>query len=265
MVGTVETKRQQLNKGYYETGSGGKKILVMGSCRAVAYITYFLETMPGYTIYFIDPFNWNWDKTGQRVDYEAHLKKMERHEGLHEMLSGVDVFVHEYYSNAGMFNIENGSIYQHGLDPEIDITLPNFNDVFMLAGEIVSFDTEIRKNAIADFNVNRKLSDDTKEMIEIVKDDNLNKLLGIIDKTSIPEFKEVFLENYLEERYWHTFNHVTKKYTQNCFKLLMKKYFSKDIDKINETDLFDNYQVNLTEYDNEYQWVEMRKSLQSYL
>ena len=78
MINTIQTKQMQLTNGFYSIGSGARQILIMGSCRAVHYITYFVEwnkiNGEQFTVNFIDPFNWNWDINDQRVDYLTALK-----------------------------------------------------------------------------------------------------------------------------------------------------------------------------------------------
>lgn len=268
MINTVETKQQQFEHGYYSIGSGKTVILILGSCRAVSYITYFndLNKSNDYTINFIDPFNWNWDITGNRVDYEAKLLEVETDERIIDMLKLVDIFIHEHYTNAGMFNVSkfsNKNIFNYGLNPKIDIELPNYNDIFILTREIVSFDMNIRKMAIQDYNVLGELSKETLNEIEKVRQNNLQKFYDICSKTSFPEWAEVFSNQYKETRLFWTFNHVSKLFTQSLFKMMCIKYLNIDLKDYNicSTDLFANNYTYLCEYDKGYNWNEEIKPL----
>ena len=113
MINTIETKEQQLSIGYYKIGTGNTNLLILGSCRAVAYITYFndLNKDNKYSIYFIDPMNWCWDMQGNRVNYEERLKDCEDNINILELLKKVDIFIHEHYINAGMFNVSKFSTF----------------------------------------------------------------------------------------------------------------------------------------------------------
>jgi hypothetical protein len=266
MINTIETKEQQLQNGYYQIGAGSETILILGSCRAVPYITYFndINKSNKYSICFIDPMNWNWDMKGDRVDYEAKLNEAEKNNNILELLKKVDIFIHEHYINAGMFNVSKfatKNIYEFGMNPTIDIELPNFNDIFILTNEIVSFDMAIRKMAIQDYNVNGALSMFTLNKIDEVRQKNLQKFYDICSKTSFPEFAEIFANEYKLVRYFWTFNHVSSRYTTTLFKMMCTKYLKIDIENVTTKDLFANNYTHLCEYDLVYEWNEEIKPL----
>lgn len=274
MINTVQIKEQQFSTGSYSTGSGSKVILILGSCRAVPYLTYINDwnNQNGnrFTIHFIDPFNYNWDIAGGRVDYIAELTKQETNQRLLILLKTVDIFIHEYYGNAGMFNVfkdAEKNIYQFGLNPKLDITIPNYNDIFVLTREIVSFDMAIRKMAIQDYNVNGKLSVQTIDAIENVRQNNLQRFYDICSKTDFPEFAEIFANNYKSVRYFWTFNHTGKQFSKTIFKLMNDKFLNLDLNNytINEEDLYANNFTYLCEYDLGYSWNEEIKQLKEIL
>lgn len=272
MINTIETKEQQLKNGYYQIGTGNTNILILGSCRAVAYITYFndLNKNNDYSIYFIDPINWCWDMQGNRVNYEEILISCENNENILSLLNKIDIFIHEHYVNAGMFNVSkfsNKNIFQFGLNPKKDVELPNFNDIFLLTKEILSFDMDVRKQAIQDYNVNGELSKQTIDKIEKIKATNLQKFFDICSKTSFPEFAEIFKNEYKEVRYFWTFNHISARFTQTLFRMMCSKYLDIDLKGYNLTnkDLFSNNYTYLCEYDTEFIWDESRKLLKDML
>lgn len=274
MINTMQLKTAQLQYGFFKVGSGKEVILIQGSCRAVPYVTYLKDwnEINGnrFTIYYIDPFSWHWNMNEQRVDYEKELEKQETNQALLGMLKSVDIFIHEYYKSAGMFNVEKTgekNIYQYGLNPKQDICLPSFNDIFILTREIVSFDLEIRKMATQDYNVNGKLSDYTLQKIDIVREKNLQKFYDICSKTDIPEFAEIFKNEYKQIRYAHTFNHVSKVFNQKIFRLINEKFLHLDLSnyRISEVDMFENPRTELSEYDFGYKWNEKVKPLKESL
>lgn len=276
MIGTIDTKQQQLRNGYYKIGSGKELVLIMGSCRAIPYLNYLNEwnneNNNRFTLAFIDPFNWNWDINDNRVDYSEALTQMEKNESLLSMLRSCSVFIHEYYANAGMFNVEKSAmknIYQFGMSAPVDVCIPNFNDIFILTREIVSFDVDIKKKAVQDYNVIGRLSDRTLIDIDKVRQDNLERFFNICSKTDFPEFAEIFSNNYKNERYFWTFNHVATAFTYEIFKLLTK-FLKIDISPalkryILSHDMYANNYTYLCEYDKGYSYNEQTKPLREIL
>ncbi len=274
MINTLQIKKEQFKHGAFKVGNGATKILIIGSCRAVPYVTYFNDynhsNSNKFTIYFIDPFNWNWDMEENRVDYKAELIKQESNAELIEILNSCDIFIHEYYNNAEMFNCDKNAeknIYQFGLKPSIDITLPNYNDIFILTREIVSFDLDIRKMATQDYNVNGKLSDYTLQKIDIVRQKNLQKFYDICSKSDFPEFAEIFANSYKQRRLFWTFNHTAKDFNKELFLLMNRKFFNLDMRgyKFCEIDLYANNFTYLCEYDEGFKWHEEVKPLRDIL
>ncbi len=275
-VNTVSIKQQQLTKGYFSSGTGKEVILIMGSCRVAQYVWYLdkwnNENGNRFTICSLDPFNLNWNEQDERVDYEEALKSMETHEGLLSMLASVDYFIHEFYANAGMFNVERNNpktIYKFGLKPKHDICIPNWNNIFTLAGDIVSFDTEIRKKAIQDINVTGKLSDQTIKEIEKVSQDNLNKFYDVCLKTSFPQFAKIFRDNHKKERFFWNFNHTNKNFTLAIFCELNEHYLhlylpESYLREIFQYDMFESNYTKLTFYDNVL-WEEERLDIKKFL
>ena len=262
MINTVNIKEQQLRKGYFKTGTGPETVFIMGSCRVVNYVNYF-ATMPQFTVYSIDPFNWNWDINDDRVDYIGALKEQENNKELLTMLTGCKIFIHEWYENAGMFNISR--IYDFGLNPEIDICIPNFNDLFILFKDIITFDSDMRKLAAQDFNVLGKLSEQTEKDIVEVGRINLAKFYNVCNLSDIPEMEYYFNENWKKTRMFWSYNHVTKAFTLAVFSYINSRWFNNSLGiDSTHTDMFANNFTHPTEYDVKnygIQWDEPFKKL----
>lgn len=259
MINTVNIKQQQLTNTYFKTGSGPDSILIMGSCRVAPYVNYFNlwneQNNNPFTIYTLDPFNWNWDIHDGRVDYIQALTNLETDKRILNMLSSIKIFIHEYYSNAGMFNVfkDSKNIYQYRMLPSIDICIPNFNDLFILFGDIVSFDTDIRKRAIQDYNVIGRLSEETQDDAFAKSADNLAKFYEVCKKSDIPEMGRYFLENWTTKRLFWNYNHVSKHFTLPVFDYLARKLnldlTTEFLQQISQDDMFANNYTYLTEYD----------------
>ncbi len=276
MISTYAIKKQQLEKGFFTIGSGKEVMLIMGSCRVAPYVEYLyqwnLVNDNRYTIHSIDPFNHNWNENDERVDYMEALEKLETHGGLLGMLKSVDIFLHEHYKNAAMFNCDKTAeknIYKYGIAPSIDVCIPSFNDHFIMFADILQFDHEMRKRATQDFNVIGRLSGSTFQQLEAMSLKNLDKFFERCLKSDLPELAAVIKNQYKTTRYWHTYNHVSRFFTLTVFSMINEKYLHLDIkDKfwqwIANDDMFGNSYTPLT-YDDvkchEYNWREPVVSL----
>lgn len=225
MIGTIQTKRQQLEKGYFRVGDGSESLLLVGSCRAVPYLNYldiWNKRHGRFTISFIDPCNWHWNLNDERVDYEAAINVKESDQAMLELLASTRIYIHEYYQNYGMFNSSPDSpknIYQFGLKPQIEICIPNFNDYFVLG--------QPREAGLA----------------------NLEKFYAVCRLSSFPEMEEYFKANWRSRRFFWSNNHVTKEFTLFIFKQMDERFLHLGYDEwfwkeIPTLDMFsDNPQV----------------------
>jgi len=247
MINTVTIKQAQLRTGYFKTGTGPDVVFIMGSCRVVNYVNYF-AAMPQFTVYSIDPFNWNWNVNDDRVEYIGALKEQETNQDLLTMLATVKIFIHEWYENAGMFNIKE--IYKYGLKPEIDICIPNFNDLFILFKDIITFDSEMRKLAAQDFNVLGRLSEQTEQAILEVGKKNIEKFKKVCELSDLPKLWDWFSEEWMVYRYFWSYNHVSNVFTLSVLDLINKRYFD-GLLTVNAAhpDMFANNFTSPTEYD----------------
>jgi hypothetical protein len=276
MINTINTKQQQLANGYFKIDSGNELILIVGSCRSVPYANYLHEWNVAngnrFTIAFIDPFNFNYDLKDNRVDIQEKINSLETDENMLAMLRSTTIVIHEYYENYGMFCFDKyaeKNIYKAGLNPTIDICIPNFNDRFILFGDIVTFDSDMRKKAIADYNVIGKLSEQTEGEILKVSQNNIAKFYDVCFKSDIPEMISYFREHFISKRLWWTSNHVSKWFTLAIFKHINNKFLHLDLSKgfksdSDHIDMFANNYTHLTKYDIKwygYNWGEDIKSL----
>lgn len=267
-IDTVNTKRQQLENGYFSIGNGSETILIIGSCRAVPYVQYFSDwnEVNGnrFRICFLDPFNWHFDLEDNRTDFEAVITALEKDQRILDLFASTDILIHEYYRNFGMFNMDKlaeKNAYQFGLNPKIDISIPPLNDVFILFGEIASFDSECRKMAIADYNVLGKLSPQTISHFKSVSERNIERFLRVASLSSIPEFGNWFLQTYQHERLFHSYNHISRAYTLQVLDMINEKFLNLDLSCIdrNHFDLYNNNVSRITQYDKDVlgiQWDE---------
>lgn len=256
MINTVNTKAEQLTNGYFKIGSGEEWLLVIGSCRAVPYLNYFHDWNVAhnrFTICFIDPFNYNYDLQDNRVDLEAVITALEHDERILDLLKATDIIIHEHYNNFGMFNFDKSApknIYQFGFSPHIDICIPNWNDKFVMFSDIVTFDIEMRKRSIADYNVLGKLSEQTEMAIREISKENVRKFGKICYQSDIPEMADYFLQNWITKRFYWNSNHVSKHFTLAIFHFINKKWFNNELSvDENHVDMYANNYTKLTDRD----------------
>lgn len=286
MINTVVIKEQQLRNGYFESGSGSEKVLIMGSCRTAPYVFYLDEWNKGignnrFTIYAIDPFNWHYHPlTNERVDIHEVIKGFETDDRMLNMFASVDVFIHEYYKNYGCFNIFKGdgdkNIYDYGMSPIIDIMIPSFNDVFILFNDHYKFDAQFRESANSDYKMYGQLSGVTQEWIRKKTEDNLDKFYDVCHKSSYPQMATLVSDNIKSLRFMHNFNHVSRAFTLWIFRFLQKDIKIENWedsryidywDNLHTVDMFDSDSTPLTEYDVEvfgFNWGESIVSFKEY-
>lgn len=281
MITTHDIKTQQLANGFFQTGTGPEKILVMGSCRVCAYVNYLDIWNRGvglnrFTIYSIDPHNWHFHPvTNEIVDLKEAVKACETDPRILDLFKTTDYFLHEYYKNYGCFNIFKGdgdkNIYDYGMAPKVDIMIPSWNDIFVLFNNFYTFDAEFKKMADTDYAEEGKLSHHTKGYITYKAACNLDKFFDVCSKSSIPQMEDIVRDEIGKTRFFQNSNHISKEFSMTVFGeiyrdigLNVTQDFWEEISKI---DVFANDATPLTEYDVEcfgYEWGEPVVNFQEY-
>ncbi len=220
MITTVDTKREQLRNGCFESGSGPEKILIIGSCRCMGYVNYLVRANAdnSMTIRKIDPHDFHWNEQDEFIDFEAKINSLETDPRILQILRETTVYIHEYFDSFGMFNSSRDNlknIYQFGLNPRLDICIPNYHDV-----PIIGFDRETGVAA-------------------------LEKFYGICRKTDFPEMEQYFRDNWKTTRMFWSWNHVSKNFTLFIFRLMNEKFLHLKLDssfwaEAEKEDLFSN-------------------------
>lgn len=260
MITTYEIKKEQLKNGYYQTGTGDTTILIIGSCRVAPYVNYFrrLNTDNRFKICHIDPFNWNWDEQDNRVDYEKVIESLETDPRILNLLAETKWYIHEYYDQFGMFNTSKEkpkNIHQFGLNPELDICIPNFNDLFILFQDIYTFDQEINGLVKNDFALHGSISNETIAKMKAIGEKNIEKFLSICSLSSFPEMAGVFNHYFRKLRFFWTYNHISMHFSRTIFELMNMKFLKIDNlghefwDAIGKEDLFKDPHTGITQYD----------------
>lgn len=262
MTTTVETKRAQLENGFYQTGSGPETILIVGSCRTMAYISYLARYNESagqpFRICFIDPFNFLFSKEDDRIlprpEFEELLHRLESDERILGVISSASIFIHEWYDSYEMFNCDLGgyrNIYQFGLAAKLDICIPNFHDHFVLATEQATYDAQTHEAIEANGG---QPSAETMEHMKQVGLAHVEKFCGVCHKSSIPDFANYFKNWWRVQRMFWTGNHVSANFTLNVFRMINDQYLRLPLSEefwheASKEDLFRNPHTPLTSVD----------------
>lgn len=204
MISTLEAKEAQLRNGYYQSGAGPEQILIVGSCRTLAYLSYLMRWNEGknqFTIRRIDPCDW----AVSNVD----LASLENDERILSAIKSTGIFIHEHLENYGMFNTSHGadnSIYQFGMNAPVDICIPNFHDRFALF------------NDYADCGL--VAPDDYVERGETA----IEQFCNLCALTSFPEMGDYFRTHWRTTRFFWRPNHVSAAFTLYIFRLMNDKF-----------------------------------------
>lgn len=238
MISTVESKEQQLRNGYFQSGSGPTQILINGSCRTLAYLSYLIrwnETggQNQYTIRRTDPCDW--------VVSAVDIGGLEGDERILSVIKSCDTFIHEHLESYGMFNTSlecRKNVYQFGMNPTLDITIPNFHDRFVLYNDyadcgVVAPPDYIQKGEQA-----------------------LEQFCAICEKSSFHEFSDHFRQNWRTTRFFWRPNHVSAAFTTYIFRKMNQKFLNLPLDDnfwnaIAGEDLFKYPNTQVTDSDRE--------------
>lgn len=230
MINTIDCKAAQLRDGYYQSGTGPKQILILGSCRTIAYLSYLADYNKGkneLTIRRIDPCDWA--VSGVKIE------SLEKDERIFSVVDSCDIFIHEYLVNWGMFNTDRTvfkNIYTYGLNSgAIDIAIPNFNDHLILENDWVDYGSTTPPDYI----------DQGEKQIK--------KFCRHAEASSFPEFGEDFKNNWRNIRYFWRPNHVSARFTRSIFYDMNQKFLHLPIGEISQEDLFASPRTQVTQRD----------------
>lgn len=240
MISTVDIKAKRYDVFTIESRSYKPTVvLVMGSCRSVPYLNYLFayDRMAGYPfrIHFIDPFDFHWNEKNELVDIEPELEKQEHNQRILSILPTVNVFIHEHYENYGMFNTDKHrakSIYWFGMNPEVDISIPNYDRAILLKDQ------------------NADESEETRQKGEAA----VEAFCQMCQRTSFPEFGDMFRNEWRKRRFFWTINHVSAAYTLAIFRMMNDKFLKLPLtpkfwESIAREDMYANNITPVTDWD----------------
>jgi hypothetical protein len=272
MINTYNVKQAQLKYGSFKVGTGKEVILLIGSCRSVMYLNYLdkwnRENGNRFTIHHLDPFNWSFDANDKIIDLETRLKELETDENLLNIFKSTDIYLHEYYQHFGMFNSK--VIKSFGLNPKLEVCIPNFNDLFILFNDLLTFDVELKTRAKEDLSKGTSLSQETQDIMKSKGEAAIEKFYEVCRLSDLPEMELYFKAVHKSIRLFWSYNHVSRDFNLQCFKLMNEKFLKLHLtaDYWNEIsnwpDMFAKPSTGLTQYDKDnygFNWNEPLKEL----
>jgi hypothetical protein len=258
ILSTLQTKNEQLQNGFFQSGTGPEVVLILGSCRTLAYTNYLVrwnETIGqnALTICRIDPFDWHWYFDGSSRDIEQAIRECEGNENILRLLRRTSIFIHEHYQYFGMFNTSPSAeknIYQFGMAPRVNVCFPNFHDVFVLFNEQVMFDSELR----------RRLNDSPMKRLVFFQNMRasgmaaLEKFYSVCRLSDFPEMEQEMRDNWTKRRFFWTGNHVSKHFTSYLFRCMNERFLHLHTDDefwrgVDSEDQFSRPCTAVTQYD----------------
>ena len=199
---------------------------MIGSCRGVPHLNHLnqwnMENGYPFLIYYIDPFDFNWDKDNNRVDGDAALAAAEWNPRILDIFERTTIFIHEHFSRYGMFNTDPSAetnIYGFGMAPKIDLCLPNFHDRFIMFKNILEFDKGLADQVRADGSIPTKAAG----QLRAIGRDSIQAFLEMCAYTSFPEFAAHFRDNMRRHRMWWNHNHITVNFTVPLFRMVCER------------------------------------------
>jgi hypothetical protein len=258
---TIDTKKPHYLNGTFPVGTGPEVVFILGSCRVLPYFNYFhyLNTDNRFTIHLCNVVNFYFDENDKQVDGREFTKRFEDNAVLRDVLKSTKWFLHEHTANFGLFNTDrqqDKTIYQFGMAPELDLSIPNFNDIFILFQELVNFDERLRELARIQIKMDGVLSKLFQDTVRGLGESRIQDFLRICRLTSLPEMADLFELTWRNDRYFWSGNHISNKFTTTVFRLLNEKYFHMDIpqsfwDRVNSEDAYATPCSPITKYDRE--------------
>ena len=241
MITTVDIKAHQDNAFSVGSRYPQKRILILASCRGVPYLNYLnrynesrAHSQHGgpFEITYVSPHEYSSTPSGHPRNLEDELVRLENFAPLLERICHTDIFIHEHHANFGMFNTSYSSeknIYQFGMNPELNIAIPNFNDHFMTMQDLVDYEKEIGQRMRADLTEGGHLTDTTRSYIQFRAYHHLMRFKRACELSSFPEFWPYFRDNYKTTRFFWTMNHVSKFFTLDIFRRMNEQFLKLDL------------------------------------
>lgn len=241
MINTVNTKAEHYTDGCWRTGSGNDVVILLGSCRIMPFANYFsrLNRDNRFTICVIYVVNFSEDVSGKPTNVEEVTGRLKDNPVFTDMIKRCRWFIHEHVRNYGFLNTTGDAdknIFQLGLQPELDISVPNFNDHLILANDWIAYGSTTPDDYVQ--RGNREIE----------------RFCRLCELSSFPEMADHFRDNWKTTRFFWRPNHTASAFTLYLMRLMNDKFLHLDLDEsfwaaAGQEDLFREPHTHVTDRD----------------
>lgn len=163
--------------------------MFVGSCRLLPFVNYFarLNRDNRFTIVLI-----------YVVNFAQNYEQQETKPIPLDMIKRCRWFIKEHCVNYGMFNTDKDcekSIYDFGMNPELDILVPSWNDHMVLENDWKAYGSPTPENYVS------------------IGQMEIERFCAICELSSFPEMAEHFRNNWKRTRFFWRPNHTSREFT----------------------------------------------------
>jgi hypothetical protein len=154
-----------------------------------------------------------------------------QHEDNKNLIRNSTILVSEYLKNYGYMNTcreRELNIFKIHDQFEITISLPNYCDLQLYTKDIITRNPILKDELISHINDTLPLSVLTEHLKHHV-DHEITRYLAVIQKSDLPELAHFVKKKNLNRRLAHTINHPTKLLLIQMYKMILLKFFKRDI------------------------------------
>lgn len=174
--------------------------MLVGSCRLLPFVNYLVRLNQDnrFTIVLV-----------YVVNFAGNVEQYETKPILLDMIKRCKWFIYEHVENYGFLNTTKEAkknIYQFGMNPELNISVPNFNDHLILENDWRDYDVPTPDNYVARGNA------------------EIYKFASICQLTSFPEMSQHFLDNWKTTRFFWRPNHTAAAFSLYIFRQMNEKF-----------------------------------------
>jgi hypothetical protein len=206
----------------------------------IPYINYINESTQKYKILYLRA-------------YGQDSTKAQSNQVLHRILKSVKIFIYEHSQNIGVLNADPSqpqNLFQIGLQPELSIQIPSFNDIFILFNDYFDPAAKDYTTSLIGHHDPYCLSDHQISTIYLDGEKQIQKFLRNCQNTSFPEFASYFKDNYLSTRLFCSFNHTHRNYSHKVWELLNNRFLHLNSPShLSSLSFYENTQTKLHPYD----------------
>lgn len=234
MINGNQTKEAQLRDNWFQHGTGPLKILLLFPCRGIFFLNYLadLNVDNQFTIFYVDPVNWGLAERQSRETWLAANDRLRVDRRFTDMLASAHWFIHERYVGHEMFSTESicrERIYDHGLHPELDITIPNFHDHLILFNDVIKYSPGMKERAMIDMRSNQALSEWTQNDIVKIGQGEIVRFGLSCRMSSLPDMEGFFESEWTKQRLFWAINHISAAMAVKMFRMANDSFLKLDV------------------------------------